>query len=441
MSQVAISDDIRPIERRRGLQHFLRIETPKQFAFWILFVGLLCIVIFVRFGVVNHYHPLFITYMWIVGALILSRYVFFAIYNPPLLEIGEYEPTIAVIVPAKNESQAIHKTAKALHVIDYPAEKLQVILVNDGSDDDTGEWMDRCGQEFGHTVVHMPENRGKREAIAEGMTYHNAEITILVDSDSMLEPNAIKEGVRGFYSAKIGAICGHTDVKNAAVNWLTRMQTQQYFIAFRTFRALEGYFGSVICCSGAFSLYRTEIIRPMLNVWLNQTFLGLKRTYGDDRGLTNLILREGYDTIYVPTARARTIVPHTLSQYMRQQIRWRRSFLMESISAVGHMWRRPKGAAIVFYGVLFVTLMAPAVVSYFLLYGPLTGTANPLTYAGGLTLIVLMHQTFYWAFQLPPADKVSFFSFMPMLPMWVLATLILLPWALLTLRERSWGTR
>ena len=113
---------------------------------------------------------------------------------------------------------------------------------------------------------------------------------------------------------------------------------------------------------------------------------------------------------------------------------------MESISAVSHMWRRPKPAAMIFYGVLFVTLMAPFIVGYFLIYGPLTGAANPFTYVSGLTQIVLMHQTFYWAFQLPPADKVGFFSFMPMLPMWLVATLIMLPWAFLTLRERSWGT-
>lgn len=441
MSHTANVVDTLPSRQGRSLQQLLRIETRQQLAFWILFAGLACIIVFVRVGVVYHFHPLFIAYMWVVAMLILCRYLFFAIYDPPLLEIGEYEPTVAVIVPAKNESQAIYDTAKALHLVDYPADKLQVILVNDGSDDDTGEWMDRCGQEFGYTVIHMPENRGKREAIVEGMQYHNAEITILVDSDSTLEPNAIKEGMRGFYSPKIAAICGHTDVKNAAVNWLTKMQTQQYFIAFRAFRALEAYFGSVICCSGAFSIYRSDVIRPKLKVWLSQTFLGLKRTYGDDRGLTNLILREGYDTIYVPSARARTVVPHTLSQYMRQQIRWRRSFLMESISAVSHMWRRPKPAAMIFYGVLFVTLMAPFIVGYFLIYGPLTGAANPFTYVSGLTLIVLMHQTFYWAFQLPPADKVGFFSFMPMLPMWLVATLIMLPWAFLTLRERSWGTR
>jgi hyaluronan synthase len=388
-----------------------------------------------------HFHPVFVIYAVIVGTLVLARYVFFALYNPPLLTPGQYEPGVAVIVPAKNESRAIYDTAKALHELDYPGKKLQVVLVNDGSDDDTGEWMDRCGREFGHKVIHLPKNAGKRAAIVEGMRHHDAEITAFVDSDSLLEPDAITEGLRGFYSPGIAAVCGHTDVSNSTVNWLTRMQTQQYFIAFRTFRALEGYFGSVICCSGAFSLYRTNTIRPMMDEWVNQSFMGMKRTYGDDRGLTNMLLRDGHDTLYVPSARARTTVPHTIVQYIRQQVRWRRSFLMESFIGARHMWRRPTGAALIFYGVLAVTLLSPFVVSYFLLLGPLLGVVNPFAYASGLTLIVMLHQTFYWAFQLPPADKVSFFSFMPMLPIWILATLIMLPWALVTIREMSWGTR
>ena len=139
MSDTANVVDTLPSRQGRSLQQLLRIETRQQLAFWILFAGLACIVIFVR--VVNFYnfHPVFVIYAAIVGTLVLARYVFFALYNPPLLTPGQYEPRVAVIVPAKNESRAIYDTAKALHELDYPGKKLQVVLVNDGSDDDTGE--------------------------------------------------------------------------------------------------------------------------------------------------------------------------------------------------------------------------------------------------------------------------------------------------------------
>ncbi len=99
------------------------------------------------------------------------------------------------------------------------------------------------------------------------------------------------------------------------------------------------------------------------------------------------------------------------------------------------------GAAIAFYGLLLVTLKAPFIVGYFLVLGPVTGQVNPVGYLIGLCLIVMLHQTFYWAFQLPPAKKVGFLSLMPMLPMWIAASLLMLPWAMVTLRKRGWGTR
>ena len=128
---------------RFSLRKLLKIRTRQQLAFWMFFVGLACIVFAVRVGLDLEFHPMVIIYMWLVAVLILSRYVFFALYNPPLLKLGEYEPTVAVIVPAKNESDAIYDTAKALHTVDYPKNKLKIILVNDGSDDDTGTWMDK----------------------------------------------------------------------------------------------------------------------------------------------------------------------------------------------------------------------------------------------------------------------------------------------------------
>ena len=413
----------------------------KRLAFWMLFAGTSLLMVYVRTMVSFEANPVFIAYVWAVAVTIILRYIFYAIYDPILFDYGDYEPTVSIIVPAKNESAMIYETAKSLNDIDYPPEKISVIMVNDGSDDDTGEWLDKISQEFDFKVIHLEENLGKRAAITEAMRDNHSEITVLVDSDSGLESQALKQGLRGFLSGNVAGVCGHTDVANTEDTWLTRMQSQQYFIAFKTFKSLEGYFRSVICCSGAFSLYRTECIRPLIDEWNTQIFLGKNRTFGDDRGLTNLLLRDGYDTIYIPEAKAKTIVPQDLRQYIKQQLRWRRSFLMESISGLKHMWRRPLPASLMFHLVLGLTILSPFVVSYFLIIGPVFGEFNPMIYIAGLALIIFMHQTFYWAFQLPPAGKVGFFSLMPMLPVWIFFTLILLPWAMLTIRNSGWGTR
>ena len=86
------------------------------------------------------------------------------------------------------------------------------------------------------------------------------------------------------------------------------MQAVRYFVAFRVCKAAESIFGAVTCCSGCFSAYRREAIAPVLERWENQRFLGRPATYGDDRSLTNFVLRK-WKVTYDELARSRTIVP------------------------------------------------------------------------------------------------------------------------------------
>ena len=87
-------------------------------------------------------------------------------------------------------------------------------------------------------------------------------------------------------------MCGHADVLNVRESWLTRMQAVRYFVAFRVVKAAESVFNAVTCCSGCFSAYRREAIMPRLEWWESQTFLGVESTFGDDRSLTNCVLRD-----------------------------------------------------------------------------------------------------------------------------------------------------
>jgi len=417
------------------------VSNHRRSVFWVIFVGTAFTMLFVRVMFTLEAHLLFLVYTWTVAATIISRYVFFSIYKPTLLEYDEYQPTVTVIVPAKNESSGIYNTAKKLSLLDYPENKLSVILIDDGSEDDTGVWIEKAERDFGFNTLHLDENVGKRVAISRAMEFNKSEITVFVDSDSFLDKNALIEGLRGFSDSKIAAVCGHTDVENTDDSWLTKMQTQQYFIAFKTFKSLESYYDSVTCCSGCFSMYRTNAITPLIHEWTDRKFLGKYRTFGDDRGLTNLLLKNGNNTVYLPEAKATTIVPSDFLGYSRQQLRWRRSYLMESISGSAHMWKRPFGAALIFYMTLFLTFMAPIIVTYFVLIGPIISGFNPFIYLAGIALILMLHQTFYWAFQPDSEKKVGYLSLLPMLPVWVIFTLFLLPWAMFTIRSTGWETR
>ena len=155
-----------------------------------------------------------------------------------------------------------------------------------------------------------------------------------MDSDVILSSNSISEIVRGFSGYNVAAVCGNTSVANENKNILTRVQSQYYYISYRTFKSSEAYFRTVLCCNGCFSAYRSDRLFSVMDEWQSQTFLGTKRTFSDDRSLTNLLLKEGWDTVYHPGAKSSTYVPEKLSEYVNQQTRWRKGFFIEYLALI-----------------------------------------------------------------------------------------------------------
>ena len=140
---------------------------------------------------------------------------------------------------------------------------------------------------------------------------------------------------------------------NAWRNTLTKMQTVRYYVAFSVLKAAESVFSSVTCCSGCCAAYRRSALTPVLDAWLNQKFLGRPATFGDDRSLTNMILRT-HKVIYDSKARVSTLVPETYSQFFRQQLRWKKSWVRESLIATTFIWKKPPLMAISFFaGIVF----------------------------------------------------------------------------------------
>src|SRR3989344_9583145 len=135
-------------------------------------------------------------------------------------------------------------------------------------------------------------NRGKRHGMAEGVKLAKNEIVVFIDSDSFIDKDCLKHLVKYFSNPMVGAVSGHTDVFNRDTNLLTQMQAVRYYIAFKIYKAAESTFGSVTCCPGCCSAYRKKYLLEILDQWMNQKFLGVECTFGDDRSLTNYIIRK-----------------------------------------------------------------------------------------------------------------------------------------------------
>ncbi len=374
-----------------------------------------------------------------VTTYILSRFLFSLFYRAK--PDAGIEPPIAIVMPGFNEQDAIADSLRSLLALEYPREKLELIAVNDGSTDGTLAEMERvAGESEGRVrVIDFPENRGKRAAMAAGIRASEAEVIVFVDSDSVVEPEALRRLVQPLADPRVGAVCGHANVLNVRETWLTRMQAVRYFVAFRVVKAAESVFNAVTCCSGCFSAYRREAILPRMEWWESQRFLGVESTFGDDRSLTNCVLRD-WRIVYEKNAVSHTIVPSTFRAFVTQQTRWKRSWTRESLLVARFIWRKHPVAAFFTYLSIVLPLLAPAAAVHALVWGPIIhGGTLPLIYLAGIYSLAMVYSLYYVIFQ----DEYSLVWVYGIL--FVFFYLAIMLWqtyyAIATCRTAAWGTR
>ena len=412
---------------------------------WMAFFIIIYIVLVLKLTTLKEIdnNIFFGTYSLLVSFYILSRFGLAYFYEPVKATFNKnYEPTISFAVPSKNEEENIRETIIRIAQTDYPKNKFNIIVINDGSTDKTLKEMlsakkiaSKMGVEV--IVVDWKVNKGKREGMAECIKRSNKEIMIFIDSDSFVEKDTAKELVKYFSDKKVSAVSGHTYVANADKNVLTRMQAVKYYVAFKAYKSAEAIFGTVTCCSGCCAAYRRSHLIKVLDKWLNQKFLGVKCTYGDDRSLTNSLLNKGYIALYAPEAKAHTFVPENFKQYIKQQLRWKKSWFRESLRAGSYMWKRNPIMTISFYLGFILPLIAPIVVFRALIWYPYNTHLLPWVYLLGLMLMAVIYGLYYYihTFDNKWPYAVLFATFYTLALVWQL------PWAILNLRESSWGTR
>jgi len=384
-----------------------------------------------------------LVYSLCVSVYLLSRFLvahFYEIHDRNFHP--EYTPTITFGVPSKNEGPHIYQTIMRIADIDYPKDKYDIIVINDGSTDNTLAEMKRAAKDAKTKgvkvkVIDWKINQGKRHGMAACIKESAAELMLFVDSDSFIEKDTTRELIKYFENPKVGATTAHCYVANESTNLLTKMQAVRYFVAFKAYKGAESVFGTVTCCSGSCSAYRREYIAPVIDQWLNQKFLGITCTYGDDRALTNILLSRGYDALYAPNARVYTFAPETMRTYLKQQLRWKKSWFRECIRASAFMWKRHPLMSVSFYLALILPLATPFVVLKAIIWFPLTTHRLPFYYIDGVVLMCIIYGLYYRVYAndrkwLPAVVGSALYS-------------IVMSWQLLyaiaTIRDSRWGTR
>lgn len=270
---------------------------------------------------------------------------------------GARWPSVDVIVPCYNEDpELLQRCCESIHGQDYPG-RLRVWLIDDGSRNvaELDHVYHRYERRHGWVVERHPQNLGKRTSQSVGFHRGKGELVATVDSDTVLDRDGIRSIVAAFRDSRVGAVTGDVQALNAGENWLTRVIDLRYRLLFERERAAQAWKGSVLCCSGPFSVYRRSALRKVWNDYVGQTLWGRRSTFGDDLHLTLLVLAKGYWSLYEPRARARTQVPTTLSTFARQQLRWNKSFYRELPRA----WRALRGRGAYLKVDLAARLLAP----------------------------------------------------------------------------------
>jgi hyaluronan synthase len=345
---------------------------------------------------------------------------------------------LAVIVPCFNESpELVEKSIRS--VLEADGRK-QVIVIDDGSTNGVQSRLAELAATLPIHVHYFPENRGKREALYVAVTQlldDDVEYVVTIDSDTLLEPNALTRVTEPLQRPNVGASTGNVLLLNERQNLLTRMIGTYYWVGLNIYKQAQSVIRSVVCCSGCLAAYKAELLRDVIDEFANQRFLGESCTHSEDRHLTNLVLRRGFDVVYVPEAVSWTETPATIRGFLRQQRRWKRGYIRESAFTLTYAWRTKR---LLFLQILLWDLTAP-----FLSFGlrvalAVTAIENPSLVLRVIlpSWVVLLLVRYIFVPLRAPDKLLGLFLYMLF---YECCLYWLNLWALFTVRNKSWVTR
>jgi hyaluronan synthase len=355
-----------------------------------------------------------------------------------------------VAIPMYNEDPAI-VAASLRSLLNQTRLPQSVVVVDDCSGDERARrevesWIDRfAAAGIRLQLIVFPENRGKRHGLIACLDAQpDAELMLAVDSDTVLDPRALEEALLPFVDDAVKVVTGLVLALNYRSNLLTRLIDLRYANAFLFERAAYSALGSVLCACGSLSVYRTEVMRKYREDFLTQTFLGVPAVFGDDRRLTNYGLLEG-KALLQQTAIAYTAVPERWGHYIRQQIRWNKSFFRESVWVLRTMPVRGWPFWLTFTELTTWLVFSLAIVNALIIAPLLTGLFLLGPYIVYISLIAYARSVRYLDLTgIRPSrrDRVIGFA---IAPLYGFTHILLLMWlrfyALCTLRTGTWGTR
>ncbi|WNL44853.1 glycosyltransferase [Dyella sp. BiH032] len=287
-------------------------------------------------------------------------------------------PGITVLVAAYNEEESILSTLSSIDKQHYGG-TLEVIVINDGSTDGTMDKLRTVRYPWLH-VIDLKCNGGKANALNVGLRHATQPLTITLDADSYLYRHALRRLVERYLSdpPNTAAVAGAVLVRNSRLNLITRMQEWDYFHGIAAVKRLQSLFQGTLVAQGAFSLYRTDILRQVG---------GWPECVGEDIVLTWAILRLGHRVGYCEDAVTFTNAPTTFHQFIRQRQRWSRGLIEAFKTHWELLFQRRMSTLFIWWNLLFPYM--DLVYTLVFIPGLILACFGIYWLAGPMTLLVL----------------------------------------------------
>lgn len=376
------------------------------------------------------YASLVIIYFWYRALLLIIAEFSHEKEYPP------FKGKVSIIVSVYNEKEylikgIIESLVQATKNIDA-----EIIIGDDGSHIPVAAIINKMDKNKLEKIKVLTfKHRGKKGTQQDCILLSTGKAIIFLDSDVLLEKQSIEELIKPLHDQKIGAVTGQVKILNEDENFLTKATGTLYWNDFNVTRKSLSTFGIVNICSGALSAYGREVIEQLLNEYVNQKFLGKKCVHGEDRALTNMILKKGYEVKYAPKSIAYTVSPNNLKDFVKQQYRWRQSAVREGLICLSFSWKTNLLLFLETFFILTLPFLGISVlISMFIL---LIQYPYLITnFLLGILIVTIIHNMFLFVYDVRKLPYALFYTFL---------TYVLLIWlwplALVNVRSTKWGTR
>lgn len=257
------------------------------------------------------WYPYIMSIVWIAGSLLFSRYR----EREEEVDFSQYEwPKISILLPCFNEAETVEETILYLSKLSYP--DYEIIAVNDGSSDNTGEILEKLAEKYEKLrVVNCLENKGKANALHIAAHASTAEFLVCVDSDAILDDKApyymVKQFIDNGY--RVGAVTGNPRIRNRDT-LLGKIQLVEYASIIGLIKRTQRVLGKVMTVSGVIVAYRKKAL-VSVGLWDRDVIT-------EDIGVSWKLQKKFWDIRYEPRALCWMLVPETLRGLWNQRRRW-----------------------------------------------------------------------------------------------------------------------